>query len=88
MLTGYQRSDRGGPIGQTKREREPELEILRVPQVANRLGICKRRVQQLLNKGLIPGYLEGRHWRIPRVALEEYMRMLVSKARRNLRPDI
>lgn len=48
-------------------------DILTVDEVMEALRIGKNRVYVLLNRGILCGYKEGRHWKISKAKLVEYV---------------
>lgn len=53
---------------------EQYQDIMTVYDVAEALFIGKNRVYELLEKGVLKGFRIGRVWKIPRDAVEEYVR--------------
>lgn len=48
-------------------------EALRVPQVAERLGVANALVYDLLRSGQLRGVRVGRLWRVPSEAVREFL---------------
>jgi len=48
-------------------------DIMTVPEVARLLGTGKGSVYDLLAKGELNGFRIGRVWKIPRMAVEDYI---------------
>ncbi len=53
---------------------EQYQDIMTVYDVAEALFIGKNRVYELLGKGILKGFRIGRVWKIPREAVQEYIR--------------
>ena len=53
---------------------EQYQDIMTVYDVAEALFIGKNRVYELLRKGILKGFRIGRVWKIPREAVQEYIR--------------
>lgn len=49
-------------------------DVMEVYDVAEALCIGKNRVYELLGNGTLKGFRIGRVWKIPRIALQEYIR--------------
>ena len=49
------------------------LTVLSVSEVAEYLGVGKKRVYELLNDGSLKGFGMGATWKISRMALENYI---------------
>lgn len=49
-------------------------EILDLEEVAKILKIGNTHTYRILRSGELRGYKEGKNWKIPRVALEEYVK--------------
>ncbi len=49
-------------------------DIMSVSDVAEVLFIGRNRTYELLNKGLIKGFRIGRIWKIPKEAVQDYIR--------------
>lgn len=62
-----------------------QSEIMAAPEVAERLGIGKRRVYQLVQAGRLPGVKSGRRTLIPRRAFEAYIEQINRDALSNIR---
>lgn len=52
---------------------EDYLDILTVEEACEALRVGENALYSLLNRGTIKGYRNGRVWRIPKVALQEYI---------------
>lgn len=50
-------------------------DIMSVPDVAEVLSIGKNRVYELLENNAIKGFKIGRVWKIPKEALQEYIKV-------------
>lgn len=50
-------------------------DVMSVFDVAEALCIGKNRVYELLEKGDLKGFRIGRIWKIPRLSLEEYIKL-------------
>ena len=50
-----------------------DLEILTVEEACEALKIGRNAIYRLLNSGKLKGYRIGRHWRIPREALRQFI---------------
>ena len=50
-----------------------DLEILTVEEACEALKIGRNAIYRLLNSGKLKGYRNGRVWRIPKVAVREYI---------------
>lgn len=50
-----------------------DLEILTVEEACEALKIGRNAIYRLLNSGKLKGYRSGRHWRIPREALRQFI---------------
>lgn len=50
-----------------------DLEILTVEEACEALKIGRNAIYRLLNSGKLKGYRNGRHWRIPREALRQFI---------------
>lgn len=48
-------------------------DILTVPEAARLLGTGKGRIYELLAEGSLRGFKIGRVWKIPKVAMEDYI---------------
>lgn len=53
-------------------------DILSVEDIADALKIGYSQVYKLLRSGSLKGYKEGRDWKIPKYALEDYIRKKVA----------
>lgn len=58
-------------------------DILTVKEVAKALRLGTSHVYKLLRSNKLNGYKEGKEWKIPRIALENYIRLKL-----NLKPII
>jgi len=61
--------------------------LLRVPDVARRLGLSSRRVRQLLRERRLPGVRQGGIWLVPAIELDLYLVRLRGAARANIRTE-
>ena len=52
---------------------EEYSDILTVEEACEALRVGYNAMYELLNSGKLKGYRNGRTWRIPKVALEEYI---------------
>lgn len=55
---------------------DQEREIMTVAQVAEYLQISEVTTYKLVQEGRIPGFKIGRHWRVRKEDLREYIRRL------------
>lgn len=53
-------------------------EILTVEEVAEVLKIGSSQTYKLLRSGKLKGYKEGKDWKIPKIALESYIRQRIN----------
>ena len=51
-------------------------EIMSAAEAAERLGVCRRRVYQLIHTRLLPGVKRGRRILIPRQAFDAYIQQI------------
>src|SRR5436190_1596406 len=67
----------------------PEALLLRIPEVAERLGLSRTSVYKLINSGHLPSVSIGRARRIPTSAVEEYVtaRVMQCACRGDYRED-
>ena len=47
---------------------------IRVPEIAERLGIGRLKVYEMLDRGIMPGIRVGRQWIVTRHAYDEWER--------------
>lgn len=50
-------------------------DIITVDELGEILAIGKNKAYELLNSGRIKAFREGRHWKIPKEAVELYIRL-------------
>ncbi|MCT2535995.1 helix-turn-helix domain-containing protein [Aquibacillus koreensis] len=53
-----------------------EKEIMTVAQVAEYLQLSEMTTYKLVQEGKIPGFKIGRHWRVKRADLDEFIERL------------
>lgn len=49
-------------------------DIITIPELCEVLTIGRNRAYELLKTGQIPAFQLGRNWKIPKIALEEYLK--------------
>ncbi|MCI9500649.1 MAG: helix-turn-helix domain-containing protein [Hungatella sp.] len=49
-------------------------DIITIPELCEVLMIGRNRAYELLKTGQIPAFQLGRNWKIPKIALEEYLK--------------
>lgn len=52
-------------------------DIMTVEDVANALKIGNSQVYKILRSGELKGYKEGKDWKTPKIALENYIRQKI-----------
>ncbi len=55
-------------------------DILTVEETCEALRIGKNRLYQLLGSGVLNGYREGRHWKVSKEELQNYVRKSTRRA--------
>lgn len=53
-------------------------DILTIEEVAEALRIGTTHAYQIVRSGQLKGYKEGKDWKIPKIALETYVRRRIS----------
>lgn len=71
--TGRQHQGKISSIKEPKVMLEEYPDVLTVDEVCSALRIGYNRVYELLNSGSLNGYRNGRTWRIPKLAVEQYI---------------
>ncbi len=54
-------------------------DILTVEQLCEVLKVGKNNAYRLLNEGIIKAFKNGKNWRIPKLAIKEYVEKIVFK---------
>lgn len=49
-------------------------DIITIPELCEVLMVGRNRAYELLKTGQIPAFQLGRNWKIPKIALEEYLK--------------
>ncbi len=52
------------------------LDVLDVKQVCSLLGICEKTVYKLIHEGALPSMKVGRHYKVTKVSVMRYLRVL------------
>ncbi len=62
-------------------------DFLSTAEAGQRLGVTGRRVQELIKAGRVPAVRQGRNYRIPRRAYEEWLAGLSAEAMASVAPS-